>query len=318
MSSITGRGTGRERCEENASVIEGTGRRSATSAQPGNPREPGLREGVGDYRSGEREHLRFLPDFFLMTVKEHDFAKMIAEVEETSWRIRETIRVRELAATNQLGQMRRLLMLEEHKKTWKREFGFDRIETAAEMNENHSRTSTSPVPDPFFYSNMINSKRPHTPDEFTLEIKVDVERLRMEISLSQPAPQPQCDLSPRHAAVDTGLEESGTPRRSPAIGTGSDEPGISRVETSTEKKGVFPFETSVDGSLHSNFTSPEQECILLHKPDVGVEDEKETTDTLQEAAVRGEFARPTKKRQWQRTTAWTTEQSKQFDRGKSQ
>ena len=120
---------------------------------------------------------------------------MIAEVEETSWRIRETIRVRELAATHRLGQMRRLLMLEEHK-TWKREFGFDRIETVAEMDINRSRTSTSPVPDPFFYSIMLNPRRPHTPDEFTLEMRVDVERRRLDITLSQPAPQPQCDPSP--------------------------------------------------------------------------------------------------------------------------
>ena len=55
----TGRGTDRERCKENASVIGGTGRRSAASAQPGNPREPRLREVVGDYRSGEREHCVF-------------------------------------------------------------------------------------------------------------------------------------------------------------------------------------------------------------------------------------------------------------------
>ena len=111
-SSTIDRGTGRERCEESASVIGGTGRRSATSAQPGSPREPGLREVVGDYISGKREYLRFLPDFLKMTVKEHDFAKMIAEIEATSWRLRETIRVRELAATNRLGQMRRLLMRE--------------------------------------------------------------------------------------------------------------------------------------------------------------------------------------------------------------
>ena len=53
-SSTTGRGTDRERYEESVSVIGGTGRGSATSAQPGNPRESGLREVVGDYRSGER------------------------------------------------------------------------------------------------------------------------------------------------------------------------------------------------------------------------------------------------------------------------
>ena len=50
-----------------------------------------------------------------MTVDKRDIAKMIAEVEATSWRRRETIRVRELAATHKLGQMRRLLMLEEQK-----------------------------------------------------------------------------------------------------------------------------------------------------------------------------------------------------------
>ena len=66
------------------------------------------------------------------TVDEHDFAKMNAEVEATSWRLREMIRVRELAATHRSGQMRRLLMLEKQK-AWKREFGFDRIETAAEI-----------------------------------------------------------------------------------------------------------------------------------------------------------------------------------------
>ena len=134
---------------------------------------------------------------------------MIAEVEETSWRSRETILVRKLAATHRLGQMHRLLMLEE-RKTWKREFGFDRIETAAEMDENRSRTSTSPVPDPFFYSNMLNPRRPRTPDEFKIEMRADVERLRMEIALSQPAPQPQCDPSSQRAAADTGSEEPGT------------------------------------------------------------------------------------------------------------
>ena len=185
--------------------------------------------------------------------------------------------------------MRRLLVLEEQK-TWKREFGFDRIETAAEMDE--KRFHTSPVSEPFFYRSMFNPRRPHTPDEFTLEMKVDVERLRMEIVLSQPAP-PQCDLLPRRAAVDTGSEEPGTPRRSPAIGTGSDEPGVLRFETSTDMEEIFPLETSVDGFLHSNCTSPKQECSLL-QPDVGVDEEKETTATSQQAVVCEEFARPTK------------------------
>ena len=162
-SSTTDRGTGQERCKESASDIGGTGQRSATNAQPGNPRDPGLQEVVEDYRSSKREHLRFLPDFFKMTIKENDFAKMIAEIEATSWRLRETIRVRELAATHRPGQMRRLLIHKKHK-TWKREFGFDRIETAAEMDEQRSRTSTRPVPDPLFYRKMVIPRHPHTPD----------------------------------------------------------------------------------------------------------------------------------------------------------
>ena len=186
------------------------------------------------------------------------------------------------------------------------------------MDDKRSRSRTSPILEPFFYSNMLNPKRPHTSDEFILEMKVDFERLRMEITLSQPAPQPQCDPSPRRATVDTGSKEPGTPRRSPAIGTGSDKPGVSRIETSTEQVGFFPLETCVDGSMHSNCISPEQECILLHKPDVGVDNEKEITDISQQATVHEEFARPTKKRQRQRMKAWTTEQSKQFDRGRSQ
>ena len=209
-----------------------------------------------------------------------------------------------LAATHRLGQMRRLLMHEKHK-AWKQEFGFDRIETAAEMDEKRSRTSTSPVPDPFFYRNMVIPRRPHSPNEFTL-MKVDVEGLRMETILSQPASS-QCNPSPRRAAVGSGSEEPGTPPRSPAIGTGWEEPEASRA----------PFKTSTDDFLNPNFTSTEQDCVFLHQPDVGVDDEKETTATSQQAAVREEFASPTEKRQQQGTTAWTTEQNKQFDRGRS-
>ena len=40
----------------------------------------------------------------------------------------------------------------------------------------------------------------------------------------------------------------------------------------------------------------EQECALLHQPGVGVDDdEKETTATSQQAAVREEFVNPTEK-----------------------
>ena len=197
-----------------------------------------------------------------MTAKESGFARMTEDVEARIWRLRETIRVTELAATHRLGQMRRLLMHKKHK-AWKREFGFDRIGTAAEMDKKRSRTSTSPVADPFFYRNMVIPRRPHTPDEFSLEMEMDVEGLRIEIILSQPSSS-QCNPSLRRAAVDTRSEEPGTPPRSPAIGTGSEEPGASRA----------PFETSIDGFLNPNFSSTKQECVLLHQPDVGVDDDK--------------------------------------------
>ena len=243
-----------------------------------------------------------------MTIKERGFARMSEDVKATIW-----------AATHRLGQMRRLLTHRKHK-AWKQELGFDRIETAAEMDEKRSRTSTSPVPNPFFYRNMAILRHPHTPDEFTVEMKVDVEGLRMELILSQPASS-ECDPSPRRAAVDTGSEEPRTPPQSPAISTGSG-PGASRAETQMEEE-VFPFETSMDGFLRSSFTSMEQEYILLQsnvgvndnrvQPIVGVDDNNDAT--TQQAAVREEFVSPTEKRQG--TTTWATEQHKQFDRGRS-
>ena len=81
-----------------------------------------------------------------MSIQERDVRKMIAEVEATSWRLRECFRVRELAATHPLGQMRRLRMLEEQK-AWKREAGFDYIDTAAEVDARRSRTNL--VSEPF-------------------------------------------------------------------------------------------------------------------------------------------------------------------------
>ena len=141
-SRTTGRGTDRERCKESASVIGGTGRRSATSAQPGNPKEPGLLEVVGDSRSDEREHCVFYL-IFENDCQRARFRKDVGRCRRTIWRLRETIPAAELAATRRLEQMRRLLMHEKHK-AWKREFGFDRIETAAEMDEKRSRTIPAP------------------------------------------------------------------------------------------------------------------------------------------------------------------------------
>ena len=98
------------------------------------------------------------------------------------------------------------------------------------------------------YRKLYNPRWSHTREEHTLEMKIDFERLRMEVVLSQPAPPPQCDSSPRRLpAVDTGSDEPGTPRRSPAIGTGPDEPGVSRAESwSTERDDFFSLRASVE------------------------------------------------------------------------
>ena len=70
-----------------------------------------------------------------------------------------------------------------------------------------------------------------------------------------------------------------------------------------EEEELFSPETSMDSFLYSNITSPEQEYILF-KSDIGVDDNNEATS--QQAAVREEFATPTKKPQQRGTTAWAT------------
>ena len=117
--------------------------------------------------------------------------------------------------------MRRLQILEEQK-AWKREAGYDRIMIIAEICEQHSFGGFCSEP---FYSKLYNPRWPHTPEEHSLEMRVNIERLRMGVVLSQPAPPPQFDSSPR---------------RWPAVGTGSDKPGVSRAGTeSTERKYSF-------------------------------------------------------------------------------
>ena len=200
-----------------------------------------------------------------MPIEESDVRKIIAEVEATSRRLRECIRVRELASTHRLGRMRRLRMLGQQK-AYKREAGFDRIETIAEMCERHF---IADFHSETLYTKLYNPKWPHTPEEHTVEMRVDVDRLRMENFISQPAPPPQCDSSPR---------------RSPAIGTRSDEPGGSRAESqSTEREESFPLQASVDGFLHVvSCISPEQECILLQPT---TSQQTAARETIEEAAA---------------------------------
>ena len=124
----------------------------------------------------------------------------------------------------------------------------------------------------------------------------------------------ECDLSSRHAAVVTRSEKLETPPKSPAIGTGLDRLGVSPAfeADSPQEESLFPSETSMEAFLNFNLLSPEQECTF-HQPDIGVEISDEATSKLQ-ASAREESARPTIRQL--RTTAWSTQQSKQFDRGR--
>ena len=128
----------------------------------------------------------------------------------------------------------------------------------------------------------------------------------------------ECDLSPRHAAVVTRSEKLETPPKSPAIGTGLKRPGVSpafEADAPQTDESLFPFEASTDVFLDKNVTSTKQEePALLCQQDVGVGDGEKETTTTEQAAAREESARPTIRQL--RTTAWSTQQSKQFDRGR--
>ena len=72
---------------------------------------------------------------------------------------------------------------------------------------------------------LYNLRMLYNPAEYTLEMGVDVQRLRMKNLLLQPALPPQCDSSPL---------------RSLAVGTELDEPGALHVESqATEREGFF-------------------------------------------------------------------------------
>ena len=130
----------------------------------------------------------------------------------------------------------------------------------------------------------------------------------------------ECDSSPRHAAVITRSEELETPPKLPAIGTGLNRPGVSpafEADSPQTEESLFPFEASTDGLLDKNVTSTKQEePALLCQQDVGVDDEeKKATTTTKPADVR-KFVSPTEKQQQKRMATWSTDESKQFDRGR--
>ena len=115
------------------------------------------------------------------------------------------------------------------------------------------------------YTELYYPRRSPTPIEFTLDLKVEVESLRIGVLLSQPLPPPQYDV---------------LPLRRPAAGTGLDEPGEPHPEMKqTKQGGTFPFQADVDGFLHVNCTRiQEQGGTLSFRADVRVN--PKATDTI--------------------------------------
>ena len=181
---------------------------------------------------------------------------MIAEEEAAGWRLRECIRLRGLAATHRHELMRRLRMLEEQE-AWKREAGFDRIEIITEIDSQPLRAGFDSEP---LYTKLDNPRWLHSLEEHKLDMDVEIERLGLETLLSQPAPSPQDDVPPR---------------QSPAVGMGSEEPGLPRAgKQSMEREGIFIFQASLDGC-----TSLDQEgTTKLLQIYVGVKAETATSE----------------------------------------
>ena len=69
-----------------------------------------------------------------MTFPEHHVRLIIAEIVATRERVRELIRVRELASSHKLERIRRVRMLEKQA-VRKKGSGFDKIEIIAKMHE---------------------------------------------------------------------------------------------------------------------------------------------------------------------------------------
>ena len=114
---------------------------------------------------------------------------MIEELRVTRERVREPIRDRELTSLHKLEQMRRVRMLEKQA-AWKRKGGFEKNEIIAEMYEHTVRRLHSDFDSKPLYTDLYNPRWPPNSEEFTLEMNVEVERLRMEILRSQPRTPP--------------------------------------------------------------------------------------------------------------------------------
>ena len=165
---------------------------------------------------------------------------------------------------------------------------------------------------------ILNSEYPQSVLRYGSQVPVQPDNVTGEHRVEHHSTASECDLSPRHAAVVTRSEELETPPKSPAISTGLDRPGVSPVfeaDSSQTEESFFPFEASMDDFLDTvTSTKQEVEPALLHQRGVGVDDGEKATTTTEQAAAREKSTRPTIRQL--RTTASSTLQSKQFDRGR--
>ena len=95
---------------------------------------------------------------------------MLKELAEIRGRVHRLIRVRELAASHLLEQMRRVRMLEK-RAAWKREGGSDTIDVVAERHEDTLRCLHAGFDPEHFYTGLYDDRRPPTSKEFTLDMK---------------------------------------------------------------------------------------------------------------------------------------------------
>ena len=88
------------------------------------------------------------------------------------------IRASKLAALDKLEQMLQAQMLEQHA-TWKRYTDFDRIDIITERHEKTLRRLYAGFDPDSFHIGLRYTQRPPTPEEFTVDMKANMKRLRL-------------------------------------------------------------------------------------------------------------------------------------------
>ena len=158
-----------------------------------------------------------------------------------------------------------------------------------------------------FYSKLCISRGLHNPDEFTLEMRVDVERLKMGLffhSLCR-----GCNVIYCRDSYPRSIRGRRNPDGCPRLVRGRMNPEYRELSQRRGKKiSLFKpmwmvLYAPTAQARAGGYSVPARRRV----------DDNDEATTPQQAAAREELAGPPKKRQQQRMTAWTAEQSKQFD-----